>query len=133
MQANEFPNHRWGPAGATGVNNDPLLLNKDETYRIEMQILRTGTNTFNMHVGVYEGNDTTPLYDDADFRNVNGTASLASTPQLLFKDIAELHQFQIGHNGFTGGVESDYGFIISYQGGFAICTETWCGPYAGGI
>jgi hypothetical protein len=57
------------------------LLQKRHAYRFEVQIYRISSSTHRLHLWVYDG-DGTLLYDDDDFRNSSGTATLASNPVL---------------------------------------------------
>jgi hypothetical protein len=114
---NPYPNNRWsGPA-----------LDKNVTYRFELQILRTGTSTFQMHVRVYNSAGTL-LYTDAHFRSEAGT-TLASNPTFVFHNLANLDGFNAGLNGL-GGSEWFPSVVYMYQAGLAVCADTWCGPYA---
>jgi hypothetical protein len=114
---NAWPNHWWtGPA-----------LSKNVTYRFELQVHRTGTGTFNLHVRIYDTNGNL-LHDDASFRNDNGTATLASRPTLNFNTVSSLDGFNAGLNGLAG---SDWfpSRVYMYQGAIAVCGTDWCGPY----
>lgn len=116
---NAWPNNRW-------FLQAPL--NKNQTYRVELQIQRTGTNAFNLHARVYDASNTL-RYSDADFRNANGSATLAGNPSLGFTAVENLAGFQVGFNGLNGGQESDYPIDLYYQGGVAISRDGWLGAY----
>jgi hypothetical protein len=120
--ANAWPNNRWYAP----------RLNKNQTYRFELQIHRLGTNTFQMHSRIYDSAGRL-LYDDEDFTNVNGTGTLAEQPTLEFRDISILAGLQVGFNGLSSGVQSDFPMPLYYQGCVAIRTDDWCGPYSGGV
>jgi hypothetical protein len=111
----------------------PPPLPKNQTFRYELQIHRTGSNTFNMHARVYDSSNLL-VYDDADFANQDGTRTLADNPTLTFHNLANLGGLNVGHNGVYGAGQSDlFPFIHSYQGGICVRTDGWCGPYSGGI
>ena len=97
-----------------------------------MRVHRIGTTTANIHVRIYDSSDVL-LYDDADFDNRNDTQTLADTPTFTFRDLDHLQGFRVGANGWSGGVEGDYGFVAYYWGGVCIRNNDWCGPYANGI
>lgn len=124
-----WPDNHWGPATS---------LNKNQTYRFEVQIKRTSVSTFEIHARIYDtaGN---LLYGDADFENADGSKTLNNAgggpgdyPQIPFANVNNLTDFQVGFNDYSTGTQSDFGWPISYQGGVAICTGDWCGPYNGG-
>ncbi len=119
---NAWPNNRWPSP----------TLNKNQTYRFELQIHRIGTTTWNAHVRLYDSSDRL-IATDADYNNINNSANLASTPTFTFNNISFLTGLQIGGNGWAGGVAGDYGFIAYYWGGLCVRTNDWCGPYANGI
>jgi hypothetical protein len=136
------PNGTWNArfdVDATSANAHPnthfgsnIVLNKGVTYRFELQIHRTGTSTFQMHARIYNSSGVL-LYDDDDFRNANGSGSLANRPTLQFNQISRLAGFQIGFNGLNVGGPELFPFTLTYQSGICIRTDTWCGPYSGGI
>lgn len=118
--ANPFPNNRWfGPP-----------LSKGATYRFEMQIQRTGTTTFQMHVRIYDSAGAL-LHSDAAFTNEQNTATLANDPTFTFLNVDALDGLNAGCNGIAGS--PPWPFVYSYQGGFAVGSVDWIGPYAGGI
>ena len=119
---NPFPNNRWRP---------PSAMSKNVTYRVDLLLVRVGTSTYQVHSRVYQG--TTLLYDDDDFRNSNSSASLADVPTFTFNILQNLSGFQAGFNGLSAGTESEFPFVLYYQGGFCIRTVDWCGEYAGGL
>jgi hypothetical protein len=115
-----WPNNRWtGPA-----------LSKSATYRFELQVQRVSETTFNMHVRIY-GSNNVLLFDDDDFRNDNGTATLASNPTFAFNSVANTDGFNAGLNGLAG-TDWHPSAVYMYQGGIAICATTWCGAYVAG-
>jgi hypothetical protein len=116
---NPWPNNRWTLNTA---------LQKNQTYRVEMQIHRTGTSTFNMHVRVYNSANV-QIAGDAQFRNASGSATLANNTSLRFLNVNYLTGFQAGFNGLNGGSQGMYPVMLYYQGGFAITRSGWAGAY----
>jgi hypothetical protein len=112
-----YPYQRWfGP-----------LLNKHETYRFELQIHRVNTSQFQMHVRIYDSAGTL-IADDDDMRNY-GTSTLAGNMNFPFTNVNNMDGLNSGNNGIGGS--APWPFTISYQGAFAVCVDTWCGPYNG--
>lgn len=110
-------------------------LRKHETYRFEFQILRTGQETFQLHARVYDRNEVLVLGDD-DFDTRGWGArrrwTLADNRELRFnsrRGVRGLLDMRVGLNSLNG-VRS--AFTHGYWGAFAICTQTWCGPYQDG-
>jgi hypothetical protein len=126
---NNLSGDRWGITyifGGNGWPNDRFALGssygqwtqltKGAVYRIEVQIVRTGTNTFRFHAWVHDASGNL-VADDDDFRNQDGTASLASNPTMAFQVLANTGIFQIGHNGTTAAT---WPLHSSDQAGYAI-------------
>ncbi len=115
-----------------GAGNDARwfgpLLNKNETYRFELQIERTGSTTYRMHVRIYDGAGTL-IADDDDIQSINGTARLSSNPTLRFNNVAHMDGLNAGNNGIAG--TGPFPFTYAYEGCFAIRSDDWCGPYTG--
>lgn len=121
--ANEFPNGFYSPP--------PLA--KRQVFRYELQILRNGTSTFQIHAKVFDATGR-QVFSDSDFRNANGTVSLADNPSINIHNLANLAGLNAGHNGVFGpGQQELFPMLHSYQGGFAVRTDTWCGSYENGI
>jgi hypothetical protein len=107
-------------------------LQKNVSYRFEVQILRIGTTTFNMHIRVYNSANVL-IHSDADFRNEgSGVANLGLNPTFNFHVLNNLDGFNAGNNGL-GGNEWFPSAVYAYQAGFAVKADDWCGPYAAGI
>jgi len=119
------PANAW-PNGWYGRNID---LQKNTTYRFEMQLHRISATHFNFHVRIYNSAGTL-LYDDADITNSSGQGTLASNPALALNNAASLGGLNAGINGVAGPPGATAMF---YQGAVAIRTNDWCGPYAGGV
>jgi hypothetical protein len=113
-----WPNDRW-----RGPN-----LAKNQTYRIEMHVERTGTSTYRMHVRIYNSAGTL-VVDDGDFSNNGNTALLSTNPTLRLGSVSALNGITAGNNGI--GDNPTFPFTVSYQAGFAVCANTWCGAYNG--
>ena len=116
---NAWPDNRWFLA---------FNLQKHQTYRIELQVHRIGTSTYNLHARVSDAANV-PIAGDANFRNADGSATLAGLHTLTFNNLAYLAGFQAGFNGLSGGVQADYPILLYYQGGFAITSAGWPGVY----
>jgi hypothetical protein len=110
---NSYPNDRWALGPAYGQWTP---LTKGAVYRIEVQIVRTGTNSFRFHAWIHDAAGNL-LYDDDDFRNQDGSASLASNPTMTFQVVANTGILQIGHNGTTAAT---WPLHSSDQAGFAV-------------
>jgi hypothetical protein len=107
------------------------MLDKNVTYRVEMQLHRLTANTWNMHVRIYNTAGTL-LYDDDDFRNGDRSASLASNPSLSLVNPQGLNGITAGNNGIgSEPTPPPWPFTISYQGAFCVRSDTWCGAYTG--
>jgi hypothetical protein len=116
---NDWPNNRW-------TLNAPL--SKNQTYRVEMQIHRISATTFNLHARVYNSANQL-IAGDANFRNANGTATLAGNRALRFLNVNTLAGFQAGFNGLNGGTQNMYPVPLYYQSGFVITRGGWPGAY----
>jgi len=124
-------NGRWTPRFFTGTGGTSWpnyrwvvpSLEKNRTYRFELQVHRNGSGTFQIHVRVYDSAGL--LYTDADIQNVNGSARLSSNPSFRIYDLNVFKGWQIGLNGFSAG--SGFGWVYSYQGAVAVCVDDWCG------
>lgn len=118
---NGAQNYRWYlPAFQKGV-----------TYRVEIQIHRLSTTSFNLHVRVYTGAGADPIITDANIRNEGGGLSLADTPTLFFEEVGRIQELWAGLNGLSGS-NWHPATLYAYQGGFAVSDSDWCGPYAPG-
>jgi hypothetical protein len=115
---NGWPNYMWIAPG----------LQKHVTYRYELHLVRTGETTFQIHPRIYDSGGAL-LFDDDDFATPTNSATLASSPELLFNDVNNLDGLNSGCNGGEMPEPGLYG----YQGGFCVRADTWCGPYEDGI
>jgi hypothetical protein len=113
-----WPNDRWrGP-----------LLNKNQTYRIEMQIEIASAATYRMHVRVYDSSGAL-LFDDTGMRSNDDSVALSTNPTLILGNLTGLNGITAGCNGIGGG--APFPFTYAYQGAFAVCADGWCGAYNG--
>jgi hypothetical protein len=117
---NAFPNDRW---------NGPDLP-KNATFRFELQIHRTATNSFQMHVRVYDAAGT-QIHTDASYSNQQSSATLATNPTFTFLTLANLDGLNAGCNGIFG--TAPFPFVYGYQGAVAVSGADWLGPYSNGI
>jgi hypothetical protein len=111
----------------------PPELQTGTVYRFELQIHRTGEDTFEMH-GRVHGADDTLLHDDDDFTNVDagGDVSLADAPTFHFNAVygpQSMDGMNAGCNGITG--QSTVGFPYAVQAGFAIVDGLAPGEFIG--
>lgn len=106
--------------------NGPALP-KNQVFRWEWQILRTGTNTFQCHARIYNAAGTL-LYDDDDFRNEQATGNLTSNHEFNFHVLANMAGLNVGANQGNYTPAGFYG----YQGAVAVSAVDWCGPYVAG-
>jgi hypothetical protein len=113
-----WPHDRW-----RGPN-----LQKNQTYRIEMHIDRTGTTTYRMHVRIYNSANAL-VADDSAIRDNANQGLLSAAPTLTLGNVNALNGITAGNNGI--GNNAPFPFTYGYQGGFAVCADTWCGPYSG--
>jgi hypothetical protein len=119
----------WSDA-ANGLNSrwyGPIL-NKNQTYRFELQIDRVESSRFRMHVRIYShaGN---LIADDKHFHNFDKTARLSGNSLMLFNNVNNLDGLNAGNNGIAP--PAPFPFIYAYEGCFAVRSDDWCGPYTG--
>jgi hypothetical protein len=115
-----YPNQRWyGPD-----------LPKNQTYRYELQIHRVDATQFRMHVRIYNSSGTL-VADDDDFRNYDVGITLATNPLFPLTAAANLDGLNAGNNGIAN-LPANSNFTYAYEGGFAVCSGDWCGPYVAG-
>jgi hypothetical protein len=131
-----IPAGRWQPQfwpDADANNNNRRwyapILNKNQTYRFELQIHRTGTTTFQMHVRIYDSAGSL-IASDEDIHNIGNTLRLSSNPTLTFGNVEWLDGLNAGNNGITN-LPAGSNFTHSYQAAFCVRADTWCGPYNG--
>ena len=109
----------------------PPNLPKGLTYRWEWQLHRTGASTYQAHVRVYDSADNL-IQQDADFRDQNSQRTLAQNPDNALSNLNALGGITCGINGVTGLTTQATPIVLTYQGGFCIRADTWCGPYVPG-
>jgi hypothetical protein len=131
-----IPNGMWQPQ--FWADNDPVynnmrwyapILSKNVTYRFEMQILRNTTNTFQMHIRIYDASGNL-IATDADIHNISNAARLSSNPSLGIGDPSWFDGLNAGNNGI-GSLPANSNFTYAYQAGFCVRSDDWCGPYNG--
>jgi hypothetical protein len=131
-----IPAGRWCPRFDVTGSGHPFnrfhgpFLNKNQTYRIEVHMRRETTSTMSLDVRIYDSAGTL-VADDASLRGGDGVTTLAQAPALNINNLSGMNVFNSGHNGFAPGTYP-FPFTYSYQGAFAICTNTWCGAYTRG-
>ena len=118
---NGFPNYQW---------RLDTVLDHDTTYRLESAVTRIDATTFTLALRVYNTAGTL-LYDSSSFRNATSSTDLATymaSNTFTFFNVANLG----GQNGGSNGVDfTDWhpSMIYSYQSGFAVSRDDWCGAY----
>jgi hypothetical protein len=100
--------------GTSDAQHTPLR--KGVLYRHEIQVVRISATQFRFHAWVYDAAGNL-LYDDEDFRNRNGSGSLATAVH-TFQDVSNTGIFLIGLNGI--GNSPAWPIHSSDQGGIAI-------------
>ncbi|HEY0674231.1 MAG TPA: hypothetical protein VGD27_18300 [Longimicrobiales bacterium] len=117
-ESSPYPHQRWfGPD-----------LPKNQTFRFELQIYRANATQFQMHVRVYDSAGTL-VADDDDFQAYDVGTRLSTNPLFPFTAVQNMDGLNAGNNGIANMPSNS--FTHSYQGAFAVCTNTWCGPYNG--
>jgi hypothetical protein len=117
-ESSPYPHQRWfGPD-----------LPKNQTFRFEMQIYRANATQFQMHIRVYDSAGTL-VADDDDFQAYDVGTRLSTNPLFPFTAVQNMDGLNAGNNGIANMPANS--FTHSYQGGFAVCSNTWCGPYNG--
>lgn len=104
-------------------------LDRNETYRFEVHAHRDATDTWNLHIRIYDVDDNLIL-DDDDFRNQAGSVELNTTPSIAINSgVDGLSQIVFGTEGFADGLGSDPPYDYVYYGGVCVRTDDWCGAY----
>jgi hypothetical protein len=118
-----------------GPNTNPIELDKGVWYRIEWQFYRLGTDSYNLHMRVYNDLVSTiiPIYNDGNFYNLQGNPVLLSTtPTITIIDIA-MTSFSMD---ISSGSGSNWPPVTAteylYYGGVCIRSNDWCGAYVSG-
>jgi hypothetical protein len=106
------------------------MLDKGQTYRIEVHIRRESATTFRASVRIYDSAGTL-IADDATLRASDNTQTLAQAPAFNIHNLSGMSVFNSGHNGFAPG-SYPFPFTYAYEAAFAICADTWCGAYSPG-
>ena len=105
-------------------------LQKNVTYRFELNLYRNNETHFQMHPRVYASNGTL-LYDDGDFTHTDSSNTLAQlNPFFPIRYIDNTNGLNSGFNGLTSPSRQE---TLYYEAAFCVRDDTWCGPYNGGI
>jgi hypothetical protein len=132
------PRWQWfNPAGTRYVLVDgggsTVYLARNATYRLEWQIHRISTTQCNVHIRIYDTDDTTLLYDDSDFKNSANATRLSDNPALTFADVSLINGIQVGTNGPSTTIDPGGSIgAMWYLGGMCIRTQDWNGHYRNG-
>ena len=105
-----------------------ILINKFETYRLEMMFERTGTNQWLVEIRIYDDSDAL-IYDPSNMYNKNGSQTLAAYNAAggRFTMNAEYtDEMLVGSSGGMWNFTADQ-FI--YWAGFMVRSDNWCGAY----
>lgn len=130
VESASFPFSSWSlGAPNNGEDFNPAELNKFDAYRIEYQQLRTSSTQFTLDMRVYDGNNVL-RFDKNNIFAWTGTLAqtLAANGIGLPMDAAHYNKDRFGKNGGYGAGAGAF----MYWGGFAVCNDTWCGPYIPG-
>jgi hypothetical protein len=106
------------------------LLDKNETYRVELGMQRASANTWTPHLRIYDSSNVL-LAGDSGWECWGWDAShtLDGWGGTITITDDELDGFMFGFPNQQGTDDANQ-FI--YYGGFAVSTDTWCGPYIAG-
>lgn len=136
LNVNQIDDDTWRASfegGATQRFNhvdSGIILDTHHTYRFEISIENLNTTDFRMHVRVYNESGTLVLDDEDLEGEVSPNPMLSSNPTLTYanEDVSP-GAFTCGNNGWNDmAVDQTH----SYQSGFAVSDEDWCGPYVDG-
>lgn len=126
-----YPYNGWTPGAPTsnhgGRNYDPATLVKNTTYRVEWKFTRTAANRYDFDMRIYGGDDKTLLFDRTNIYAWGGNRqTIATNGTGLSIDDSHVSDLRIGING--GFATPSPQFV--YWGGFAVCSDDWCGAYS---
>jgi uncharacterized protein YjdB len=124
--------HYGGSSSSSNAHDWTVRLNKNQTYRVEEQYTRMGTNSWKVHARVYDSNDIL-IKDDADFVDEYTGQTMASWTGTITSATDCLRNKMIGNPGDGNGRGStDTAHQQIYYGGFAVSHTGWIGPYVRG-
>jgi hypothetical protein len=124
--------HYGGSSSSSNAHDWKVRLNKNETYRVEEQYIRMGTNSWKVHARVYDSNNNL-IKDDADFVDEYTGETMASWTGTITSATDCLRNKMIGNPGDGGGKGStDSAHQHIYYGGFAVSHTGWIGRYVRG-
>jgi hypothetical protein len=126
-----YPYNGWTPGAPTsnhgGRNYDPSTLVKNTTYRLEWKYTRTAANRYDFDMRIYGSDDKTLLFDRTNIFAWGGSRqTIATNGTGLSIDDSHIADLRIGING--GFATPSPQFV--YWGGFAVCSDDWCGAYS---
>jgi hypothetical protein len=114
----------------------PIFLARNTTYRFEWRVHRTGTNTRQHEIRIYNAANIL-IHDTDDFVTDFGNIALSGFSESVKPN--QMDAFQLGTNGmgFGDGVgdidpgEPTQSVIPAwYFAGIAVSNANWCGPYS---
>lgn len=111
-------------------------ISRGQTYRLEEEYARTGTNTFTMHLRLYNSSNVL-IADDDDFDctfHGPGQHLLSSNPSITVNNLT-CYRNRILVNqgvGFNGSGSDDPNNNRIFYGGMAASHTAWCGAYSAG-
>jgi hypothetical protein len=140
---------QWQPQVWSGAPTQPFpynnwvgpLLNKNTTYRFEIQMYRNTATTFQLSVRVFNSANT-QILGNADFSNgVSHTlatipGNVPGTTDFIFNNVANTNGLNAGTNDTYTLSPASPPVTFGYEAAFAVADNTadgWIGPYAGGI
>lgn len=116
----------------------PIYLARNTAFRFEWSLRRTGTNTREHEVRVYDSSGTL-LHDTNDFATDFGGLNLSGFSATA--NVAAFDGLQLGTNGMgfgdgegdiDPGEPSQSVIPAWYFAGIAVSNTDWCGPYSNG-
>jgi hypothetical protein len=131
----DFALAHYGGSGSNSNQHHWLLqfpLGRGQTYRVEEQFIRQGTNSWRVHARIYDAANTL-IAQDADFTcDYHPAHTMGSYTGNITSGTDCLRNAMIGYPGQTGKGSSDPAHQHIYYGGFAVSITDWCGPYIAG-
>lgn len=111
-------------------------ISRETTYRFEEQYERTGTNTYTMHLRIYNSANQL-VKQDADFDchfHGPGQHLLSTEPSITVTDLTCYRNKMIVNQGvgFFGWGSDDPAHNRIFYGGFAVSLTGWCGAWTAG-
>src|SRR5262249_7077651 len=107
-------------------NNFFVMLNTNTTYRLEMQIHRTGSSTAKVQLRVYDVSNTL-LFTNDDFITYDNQGSLTARNPVMPVNDAAFTNFDLGNNGPDRTGVGDF-YVGSIATRVSSSATAWIGP-----